>query len=395
MSLTMCLGVASGCFGTGEESSSSQSSSVSTESSNSAESSSAAASSEAVSSDAESNSSEASSQTPNESESTATESESSVASSKSSEESESTGDAESESSSEETTDYVYQIRVQSTGGYGVRNVGVTLFDGETEIATVKTSTLGVATFTSEEVSTVGQYDVEITEFPAGWHLNNPDATYQTVATAQTSLTIELKPQLITGEAVPYGKIYNVGDVMYDFSVTLSDGNVWNLADQIAEKKMVMLNFWYVSCSYCILEFPAMHEALTDNAAKVGNLVVNIIDTHEESQAFKEQNGYDQFNVTAESSVQDWFYFTGAPTTVFIDRYGVVTYLHQGAMTEAKDFQERFDIFTKDDYKPTIFEENVSGGGSSGEDGTLEYAKPDVSRRFERADERIYVLLGVR
>ncbi len=52
----------------------------------------------------------------------------------------------------------------------------------------------------------------------------------------------------------------VGDVMYDFTITTPEGEKYTLSEVLSEKKMVLLNFWYTSCSWCVTEFPIMAEA---------------------------------------------------------------------------------------------------------------------------------------
>jgi hypothetical protein len=46
--------------------------------------------------------------------------------------------------------------------------------------------------------------------------------------------------------------------------------------------------------------------------------------------------------------------TGYPTSVFIDRDGVVCLIHAGAITNSDDFYKIFETFTADDYQRKIY-----------------------------------------
>ena len=77
--------------------------------------------------------------------------------------------------------------------------------------------------------------------------------------------------LITNEDLSSAQL-KLGDVMYDFSVTTPDGEKITLSKLLQEKKMVLLNFWYTTCSWCVTEFPYMEQAYQqykDDVAIIG------------------------------------------------------------------------------------------------------------------------------
>ena len=74
----------------------------------------------------------------------------------------------SQEESPETDEYVYRISVQNETSFGFRGVSVSLYDGETKIATKTTNSLGNANFTAEDVAVVGEYSIQIDEMPAGY-----------------------------------------------------------------------------------------------------------------------------------------------------------------------------------------------------------------------------------
>lgn len=280
--------------------------------------------------------------------------------------------SEESSSTEIPASYVYRINVQNLTGFGFKNVSVSLKDGDTILATDTTNASGFAYFEETEIDTVGNYEVVINQMPNGYDYYEEGKTYQTVALAGTELTIPLMPTegVLQGNA-PGGTIYGLGDKLYDFSLTDSDGETLVLSQILETKKLVVLNFWATWCGPCKVEFPALQNAGAQYADDVEIIAVSVSDNLSAVQSFKQQNGY-SFHM-AESGAGNLANLFGVsmtvPVTVFIDRYGVVTMMHVGNMTETADWTFRFDFFMDDEngvYLPYIIENNENPGG--GEDG---------------------------
>ena len=81
-------------------------------------------------------------------------------------------------------EYVYNVRVQSEGGFGIRGVGVSLYNGKNKIASKTTSSEGNAYFTKDDVAIAGEYDIRFSEFPDGWSLKE-NVSYKTSAQEKT------------------------------------------------------------------------------------------------------------------------------------------------------------------------------------------------------------------
>ena len=270
--------------------------------------------------------------------------------------------------------------MQNATGYGLRGVRVALYDGETEIAAKTTSSSGYATFGRSDIIELGEYTVRLSELPRGYVLSEPDVTYQTLPIIGFEAFVQLDPIGVIKETAPIGTGYSVGEVMYDFTVTTSDGEEFTLSEVLKEKEMVLINFWATWCNPCIAEFPAMNNAYIAYQDKVEVLAVSTSDSMRAVAEFKSNNGL-QFKMTSNSesgaNLYGMFPTTGIPLSIMVDRYGVITYYHAGNMTAAIDFTSRFDLFLGENYEPTIIigSGDISGGGSSDEENNL--IKPTV------------------
>lgn len=152
------------------------------------------------------------------------------------------------------------------------------------------------------------------------------------------------------EGSPTGR-YAVGDVMYDFSVPSdnSTGGALRLSDVLAAKKMVLLNFWYVDCTYCDQEFPELNRAYIKYRDVVEVIAVNQNDAMSAIKAYGMQNGL-SFPLVQNAAVQliNPFGVRNYPTTVVIDGEGVICEIFEGAHSQA-EFEAIFAKYTEDGY----------------------------------------------
>lgn len=297
--------------------------------------------------------------------------------------------SENSSSSEEATNYMYRIEVQNPTGYGLAGVKVTLSDNGTELASTVTSVNGYATFMEEDLPTIGEYEISL-EMPKGYDYQNKGVTYKTYAQTNTEVIIPLMPTGVIKETAPLGTKYKHGDVMYDFTITDCVGESYNLSQLLEEKELVMLNFWYVQCYWCNVEFPDVNNAYLSSYNEEKELkysdvaeilAISIQDNQAAVANYKSQNNlaFPMFSLENAGNVAGMFTFAGAPTTVLIDRYGVVSFIESGAFESTKDVTEHLDPFLGDEYTPTVI--GGSGSGSSSGDGgssEIEKEKPNVA-----------------
>ncbi len=282
----------------------------------------------------------------------------------------------SEAPSTDNLDYVYRVSVRNATGFGFSGVTVTLKDGDTEIASTTTNRSGNANFLEGDVA-LGEYSIDV-DLPRGYELSSDALT--TLAKGSTHYPVEITPTGVIKEEAPLNTRYKLGDVMYDFTIYLSDGKKYTLSEVLETKEMVFLNFWATWCTPCKSEFPALHNAtsLTKYNQSVSVLAVSTTDNKTAVASFKDSQGYTNFNMaTSGANLTNMFNVSGIPHSIIIDRYGVVSFNHVGSMPSVGEFTSRFDQFIGEDYLPTVIGTTADDGGDS-EDTPVEQIKPDVA-----------------
>lgn len=253
----------------------------------------------------------------------------------------------------------YRIHLTAVSGKPLEYVSVKLLKNGKEVAKEYSDANGYADFTVEK----DIYVVSIST-PDGYALLD-DAAIYTDATG-TDLVTEVKfTQHLIEEEMPEDHVYSLGDSMYNFSYTDIDGNTIELKQLLEENDVVALNFWYTTCTWCVQEFPALEEAYKQiKDSRVAVVAINPgaqisqNDTAADIDAFRSEHGLTfPFVIdTFETRLCSAFQLAAFPTTVFIDRYGIVSYVEEGAITLASKWLTVFNDFLGDDYEPK-FETN--------------------------------------
>ncbi len=179
--------------------------------------------------------------------------------------------------------------------------------------------------------------------------------------------ITLTSSLIQGESLS-GAVLGVGDVMYDFSVVTPGGESITLSEMLREKDMVLLNFWYTTCTWCIKEFPYMQQAYQQYSDNVGIIALNPLEEDPAISTFQSQQGLSFPMAKCPAAWSAAFGISGYPTSIVVDRYGVICLVEAGGITSLRPFVSMFDHFAGEDYVQTLY-------GSLGELVTT--VKPNV------------------
>lgn len=149
--------------------------------------------------------------------------------------------------------------------------------------------------------------------------------------------------------------YALGNTMPAISVTTIDGDTLDLYDVLEEKKLVVLNFWFADCIWCVREFPVMELAYQRYQSDVEILALNPADTAPVIEEFRDEHSLSfPVSVCSRDTVMS-FGVSGYPTSVFIDRYGKICLIHSGAITDASVFYRVFDHFTAENYESRSYQ----------------------------------------
>lgn len=276
----------------------------------------------------------------------------------------------SSSISENLNNPEYSIKVTSLSGKPLKEVDLYIYDGTNLVKIIKTDDLGNAKTRLEDKD----YSVELANLPSGYFVEKDI----NLVKGTQEYTFKVSSSVIEDTA-PSGTFYQIGDLIYDFSVITSDGDTFKLSEAIEEYDAVMINFWYRTCYWCNEEFPFMEEAYQDYKNDIGFIALSHLDTNAAIDDFKYDNEL-SFPMANDTTQYGLFGVTGCPTTVIIDRYGLLAFVETGAITSKEGFAEVFDKYIGDNYVPSMgYGENA--GGEDGEDDvdrTPKYEMPSSS-----------------
>lgn len=246
----------------------------------------------------------------------------------------------------------YNVVIKSAGGLALEGINVNVYADNTK-ADLKeygeTDAEGKASF---EMPVSGDYVIDLQSVPDGYAVEE----YYTFSGNTAQIT--LKSSLITDESLANVTL-GLGDVMYDFSVTTTDGETMALSEVLKEKKMALLNFWYTKCGPCANEFPYMDEAYQTYKDKAEVFALDPLEDAAAVTGYKNSMGLTLPMAACPASWSQTFSITGYPTSIVVDRYGVICLIEVGGITSLSPFVSIFEYFTADDYEQKICENGVS------------------------------------
>lgn len=283
----------------------------------------------------------------------------------------------------------HTVTIHTQGGMAMPGIDVYIYADDTlkdMIQCAQTDENGVVSF---DLAPDADYAVVLSGVARGY------AVESSYAFSGTTVEITLCSSLITGENLSSATL-GVGDVMYDFSVTTPSGETVTLSEMLAEKEMVLLNFWYTTCTWCLTEFPYMEEAYQDYIDRVGIIALNPMEQNEAVASFQAQQGLSFPMASCPAAWSAAFNISGYPTSIVVDRYGVICLVEAGGITSLRPFVSLFDHFTAEDYQQTLYgslselvtavKPNVTMDTSEAVSAVLDGGKLNVTYRPETDEE---------
>lgn len=296
---------------------------------------------------------------------------SSTASDSSSAATDTSAEGESTAESNDGTSDEYSLTIKSEDGLLLEGVTVFIYadEGCEDLKNVlNTDGEGKISFALKGLSS---YYVKLENVPKG--LNCQEVYGISESNVEIVLAIELGAA-DGWEEQTFGK----GDIMFDFTVTDTDGNEHTLSQMLEDKGVVVLNFWYVNCGPCRSEFPHLQEAYEAYADKLALIAISPVDKADAVTEFKAEMEL-TFPMVAEGI--EWekaFSVTGYPTTVVINRYGRIVLYHTGTIPSTDTFTDMFEYFTNDSYDGNVVDDIsdiVSEDNGSDDPGEEEINNP--------------------
>ena len=130
-----------------------------------------------------------------------------------------------------------------------------------------------------------------------------------------------------------------GEILSDFSITCTDGNVFRLSEQ--KGKVVVINLWATWCIPCVDELPNFEKISEDFTDEVSVIAIHSEPVTTNVSAWLSDYSYTiPFAVDEDGSVSELLNAsTVLPQTIVIGKDGVVTYNKSGSLT----YEELCDI----------------------------------------------------
>lgn len=240
----------------------------------------------------------------------------------------------------------YQIVVRSEGGVALSNLDLYIYDSNGDLQhLIKTDADGKASF----VGQVGEaYEAHLVKVPDGY------LTEKSYAISGETTEIVLKIQMQEVDLTTAS--YKLGDVMGDFTFTDYTGKEYKLSSLMQEKKAVILMFWKDD-NACKTQLAALEEAYSEIAEKVAVLAMNPTEQDGEKITAFAENMHVSFPIgSCEGSWETVMDIFGYPTTVVIDRFGMVTLVCDEPLDTAVKCKDIANFFSAEDYTLTVVED---------------------------------------
>lgn len=231
----------------------------------------------------------------------------------------------------------FSVTVRSDEGVTLRGITVTVTTAAGVSGSAVTDQTGKATIALSAGSS--RYTLQLSNVPEGYQVQ-PSYSF-----TSDQVTINLKSLPVRSDPNDHSKArYEEGDQMMEFTITDVDGVTYQLSELMKENKLIILDFWYVSCNPCKQEFPHFEAVLEDYGDDVVLLAVDPFYSAEDIRQLRDEMGL-SFPVFQDPlGLTDGFRVTSYPTTVFIDSSGKIRRIHRGAFADEAALRKVIELY---------------------------------------------------
>lgn len=237
----------------------------------------------------------------------------------------------------------YTVEVKNDAGTPLEDLDVYIYRDKAQsdlVAFSKTDETGKMTFTADDG--IGCFAV-LRGVPDGYAVEE----YYEITGETTGIVLKagLRQNVDLSATT-----FKLGDIMAELTFTDTEGKEHKLSDLLSTKKAVVLNFWYTGCNPCVAEFPYLQQAYETYKDRLEVLALN--PTGETNEAIAQFKATHKLTFPMGACDKNWekaMQIIGYPTTVVIDRTGMIAFMHCGTIPDAATFETIFAYYTADDY----------------------------------------------
>ena len=279
------------------------------------------------------------------------------------------------------------VTVQSEGGMAFSDVNVYIYEDSSKselVAASKTDDNGKMTFATEGAS---KYYAFLDGVPEGYNVKK----YYEITKENTTIELKIVINPVDFEKSKLG----AGSIMQELEVTTPDGETIKVSQLLKEKKVVMLNFFFLSCQPCKNEFPFMQEAYAAAGEDVAIIALTPVDNDDEAiKKYAKELGLTFYVAKCDSRWEQVFSISQYPTSVVIDRYGMISLVHNQSVPNKETFEAIFNFYKADTYKQQVVrfvEDIINYEGEEGSEENPIEILPDAAE-FEanvKAEGKLY------
>ena len=168
--------------------------------------------------------------------------------------------------------------------------------------------------------------------------NDFDSMIATKNRRGKTLGFVIQPEILSehnnGDSIIYEVALNVtqtnnkmiGKPLPDFNLNDIDGKLVKLSD--LKGKPIILNFWFVLCSPCIAEMPALNVIKAKYSKTDIEFISMTFETKEAVKKFLKKTPIN-FRIIPDTGDYSKIFHTNFPLTIFVNRQGIITDIQNG------------------------------------------------------------------